>query len=54
MLDEYYWYRGCSPDGIPTRKRLLEAGLAEVAEDLSRAGKISDRECPTIEELVAK
>jgi aldehyde:ferredoxin oxidoreductase len=54
MLDEYYWYRGCSADGIPTRKRLLEAGLAAVAGDLAKAGKISDRECPAIEELVAK
>ena len=54
MLDEYYLYRGCSADGIPTRKRLVEAGLAEVAEDLARAGKISDRECPAIEELVAQ
>jgi hypothetical protein len=54
MLDEYYLYRGCSADGIPTRKRLLEAGLAVVAEDLARAGKISDRECPAIDELVAQ
>jgi aldehyde:ferredoxin oxidoreductase len=53
MLDEYYFYRGCSADGIPTRKRLKEAGLVEVAEDLAKAGKISDRECPAIEELVA-
>jgi aldehyde:ferredoxin oxidoreductase len=53
MLDEYYFYRGCSADGIPTRKRLEEAGLAEVAEDLAKAGKLSDRECPAIEELVA-
>jgi aldehyde:ferredoxin oxidoreductase len=54
MLDEYYYYRGCSADGIPTRKRLAEVGLSEVADDLARAGKISDRECPAIEELVAR
>jgi hypothetical protein len=54
MLDEYYFYRGCSADGIPTRKRLEEVGLAEVAEDLARVEKISDRECPGIEELIAR
>jgi aldehyde:ferredoxin oxidoreductase len=54
MLDEYYWYRGCSTEGIPTQKRLNEAGLADVAEDLTKQGKISDRECPAIEELIRK
>lgn len=54
MLDEYYYYRGCSKNGLPTKKRLLEIGLADVVEDLTRTGKIGDRECPTIYELVGK
>jgi len=53
MLDEYYYYRGCSEDGLPTRKRLLEIGLSDVAEDLARTGKLGERECPEIEELRA-
>ncbi len=48
MLDEYYWYRGCSEDGVPTRKRLIEVGLSDVADDLSAAGHIGERECPEI------
>ena len=51
MLDEYYWYRGCSEDGVPTRKRLLEAGLSDVVEDLEKAGIIGERECPEIASL---
>ena len=54
MLEEYYYYRGCSTDGLPTKKRLLEIGLDDVVEDLTRKGKIGDRECPKIEELLAK
>jgi len=54
MLDEYYFYRGCSKEGLPTRKRLQEAGLADVAEDLTKAGKIAEDERPAIGELVAK
>ena len=54
MLEEYYYYRGCSTDGLPTKKRLLEIGLDDVIEDLARKGKIGDRECPKIEELLAK
>jgi aldehyde:ferredoxin oxidoreductase len=54
MLDEYYYYRGCSDDGLPTRKRLQEVGLSDAINDLNRKGKISDRECPAIEELIAK
>jgi aldehyde:ferredoxin oxidoreductase len=53
MLDEYYSYRGCSQNGLPTRKRLLEVGLSDVVEDLAKKGAISGRECPAIEELVA-
>jgi hypothetical protein len=54
MLDEYYHYRGCSQDGLPTRKRLQEVGLSDVAEDLKRKGGISDHECPAIEELLSQ
>ena len=51
MLDEYYWYRGCTEDGVPTRKRLHEVGLDAVADTLSAAGKLGERECPQITEL---
>ena len=54
MLDEYYFYRGCSREGLPTRKRLKEIGLADVIEDLAKAGKISEDKRPAIEELIAK
>ena len=36
MLDEYYEYRGSSSDGLPTRKRLEEIGLKDVADDMER------------------
>ena len=52
MLDEYYEYRGCSPDGLPTKKRLCEIGMADVADDLARHKKLSDTEQPAIEELI--
>ncbi len=52
MLDEYYLYRGCSKEGVPTRKRLLEVGLSDVVEDLTKGGTISDCECPAIDELL--
>ena len=39
MLEEYYYYRGCSTDGLPTKKRLLEIGLDDVVADLSKRGK---------------
>ena len=51
MLEEYYWYRGCSEDGVPTRKRLQEVGLSDVVDDLAAAGKIGERECPEIASL---
>lgn len=54
MLDEYYHYRGCSNQGLPTRKRLEEIGLSDVVEDLAKKGKIAEAECPTIEELLPK
>lgn len=53
MLDEYYLYRGCSKEGLPTRKRLEEIGLLDVADDLERKGKVADYERPSIEELLA-
>ena len=34
MLDEYYDYRGLSPDGLPCRQRLEEVELKPVAETL--------------------
>ncbi len=52
MLDEYYTYRGCSQDGLPTRKRLLEIGLADVADDLAKHKKLAEQECPAISELL--
>jgi len=52
MLDEYYEYRGCSADGLPTRKRLEEIGLRDVAGDLARYGKLSDTQRPCIDELL--
>ncbi len=52
MLDEYYAYRGCSADGLPTRKRLEEIGLSDVADKLDRHNKLSDAERPAIEELL--
>jgi aldehyde:ferredoxin oxidoreductase len=53
MLQEYYHYRGCSEDGLPTRKRLEEVGLSDVVEDLAGKGKLSDQECPATSELLA-
>jgi aldehyde:ferredoxin oxidoreductase len=54
MLDEYYHYRGCSSEGLPTRKRLKEVGLTDVIEDLAKKGKIAEDKCPAIEELLPK
>ena len=54
MLEEYYWYRGCSRDGVPTRKRLEEIGLSDIAEDLARAGKLGDGPSPALNDLLAK
>jgi aldehyde:ferredoxin oxidoreductase len=54
MLDEYYHYRGCSKEGLPTSKRLKEIGLSEVAEELAKRGKIAKDESPAIDELLAK
>ena len=53
MLDEYYHYRGCSKEGLPTGKRLKEVGLSDVAEELTKRGKIAKDESPAIDELLA-
>mgnify|MGYP005840308617 CR=1 FL=1 len=34
MLSEYYECRGWTPEGIPTKEKLLELGLHDAAEDL--------------------
>jgi aldehyde:ferredoxin oxidoreductase len=52
MLDEYYLYRGCSSEGLPTGKRLREIGLADVAADLKKNNKLSDQHCPSLAELL--
>jgi aldehyde:ferredoxin oxidoreductase len=52
MLDEYYHYRGCSSEGLPTRKRLQEVGLSDVLEDLAKKKKIAEYACPAITELL--
>ncbi len=51
MLAEYYWYRGCSEDGLPTEKRLQEAGLEQEAAALAKSGCLGTRDCPRIDEL---
>jgi len=52
MLDEYYVYRGCSDDGLPTRKRLVEIGLSDLAEDLEKCGRLAEQERPEIRQLL--
>ena len=41
-------------DGLPTKKRLLEIGLSDVADELAKKGKLGERECPAITELLGK
>ncbi|MFC1945276.1 aldehyde ferredoxin oxidoreductase family protein [Chloroflexota bacterium] len=36
MLDEFYEFRGWDKEGIPTRERLEELGLNDIAEDLRK------------------
>jgi len=47
ILDHYYHLRGWTPEGIPTRKRLKEFGLHEVADALEKmvvgAGKMKSK-----------
>ena len=38
MLDEYYGVRGWTRDGVPTRRKLEELGLGDVARDLEARG----------------
>jgi len=52
MLDEYYFYRGCSKEGIPTRSRLREVGLEDVIADLEKRGNIEELDSPRISELL--
>jgi hypothetical protein len=40
--------------GLPTKKRLLEIGLDDAAADLAKMGKLGERECPAITELLGK
>jgi aldehyde:ferredoxin oxidoreductase len=40
LLDEYYEARGWDENGFPTRQKLEELGLGEVADDLGHAGKL--------------
>ncbi len=54
MLEEYYWYRGCSEDGLPTEKRLREVGLGDEADALEKNGCLGKGDCPKIEELAPK
>ena len=51
MLEEYYWYRGCSEDGLPTEKRLREVGLDDEAAALAKRVCLGKRDCPAIYEL---
>lgn len=42
MVEEYYQLRGWEKDsGFPTKDKLLELGLEDVAEDLEKIGKLS-------------
>ncbi|MCX5901912.1 MAG: hypothetical protein NTV89_00240 [Proteobacteria bacterium] len=38
----------------PPGKRLAEIGLSDVAEDLAKKGKLGERECPAITELLGE
>ncbi|MFC1958797.1 aldehyde ferredoxin oxidoreductase C-terminal domain-containing protein [Chloroflexota bacterium] len=37
MLDEYYQFRGCNHEGIPTKQKLEELGLGDIAEQIGAA-----------------
>jgi aldehyde:ferredoxin oxidoreductase len=41
ILDKYYELRGWTKEGNPTRKKLDELGLQEVADALGKAGLIA-------------
>ena len=38
MLDEYYRLRGWNEQGVPTREKLRELGIEDVADSLERSG----------------
>ncbi len=41
MLDEYYGFRGWDKEsGLPTKKKLLELGLDDIADELESMGKV--------------
>jgi aldehyde:ferredoxin oxidoreductase len=52
MLEEYYHYRGCSVDGVPTRKRLKEVGLGDLIGDLEKRIPLEEGTSPAINQLV--
>lgn len=44
LLDEYYRLRGCDlKTGIPTRAKLEEVGLKDVADDLAKRGVLAEK-----------
>ena len=43
MLDEYYTIRGYDENGVPTRKKLKELELSDVAEDLEKRGFLNQQ-----------
>ena len=43
VLDKYYELRGWTNEGVPTRKRLEELDLKEVADTLEKNGLISGK-----------
>ena len=49
MLPEYYSFRGCDQNGLPTRERLADVGLSDVADELSRRGKLSSATDDTLD-----
>ena len=41
MLDEYYAFRGWSRQtGLPTREKLVELGLEDIADELKHTGRL--------------
>lgn len=42
LLTTYYRYKGWNDDGVPTRKRLHELDLDDVADDLEQRGYLKD------------
>jgi aldehyde:ferredoxin oxidoreductase len=40
MLDEYYEVRNWSKDGLPKRSELVRLGLSDVADELTKMGKL--------------